>query len=335
LQTYTVKKTWEYIAQHEEQNCRPSNIDNVALNSSESTSSVAEGIDQLLSFDGKFSVERMDFQFNQPVVMPYNIKEHFIELLYTDSLEAVNREYGEGEFRYGRGIYIYMNQGNTGEVRFSHKVPVKGLKIVIREDFYRSYLKKRFPNEYLDIGYLFTLNNKNYPHPELGLIFEQVRRNMGYGVDSELYYESKMAEILFTVAGKNSARWQPFRKRLLSKEDFIAVTRVREIIETQLSDPPQISELAFLTGTSVTKLQQDFKAAFGHTIHGYLQKNRMASALRKIECTDDPLYVISQGVGFKKPSRLTEIFKRTYGMTPKEYRKTKIHRQLYDNARTD
>jgi AraC-like DNA-binding protein len=227
-----------------------------------------------------------------------------------------------------------MNQGNTGEVRFSHKVPVKGLKIVIREGFYRSYLKKRFPNEYLDIGCLFALNNKNYPDPELGLIFEQVRRNMGYGVDSELYYESKTAEILFTVAGKNSAMWRPFRKHPLSKEDFIAVTRVREIIETRLSDPPKISELAFLTGTSVTKLQQDFKAAFGHTIHGYLQKNRMASALRKIEGTDDPMYVISQGVGFKNPSRLTELFKRTYGMTPKEYRKAKIHRQMDDNAKT-
>jgi AraC-like DNA-binding protein len=213
-----------------------------------------------------------------------------------------------------------MNQGNTGEVLFSHKVPVKGIKIVIKEDFYRSYLKKRFPNEYLDIGHLCALNNKNCLYPELGFIFEQVRRNMEYGVDSELYYESKIAEILFMVARKNDTQWRAPRERSLNKEDFEALNRVKKIIEKQLVDPPKIAELAFLTGTSTTKLQQDFKAAFGCTIHDCLQKNRMVAALRKIDSTDDPLYLISREVGFKNPSRFAEVFKLTYGMTPTEYR---------------
>jgi AraC-like DNA-binding protein len=84
----------------------------------------------------------------------------------------------------------------------------------------------------------------------------------------------------------------------------------------------KIAELARLTGRCTTKLQNDFKAAFGCTVHGYLQQARMAAALSKIADTEIPLYEISCEIGFKQPSRFTEIFRRTYGVTPTEYRST-------------
>jgi AraC-like DNA-binding protein len=290
--------------------------------------SIRDGVVQLLSFDGKFSVENMDFQFNRPVVIPYDTQEHFIELLYLDSLEAVNREYGEGDFKYGKGIYIYMNQGSSGEIFFSHSVPIRGIKIIIREDFYQSYLKQRFPNDLLNVGRLSRMNNKSCPDPELRFIFEQIRRNMLYGADSELYYESKMAEILFMLSAKDAGEWLPRRQHRLKKDDFEAMSRAKDIIAARISSPPKLSELAFLTGTSVTKLQNDFKAAFGCTVHEYLQKKRMTSALHKIENTDLPLYAISREIGFKNPSRFTEVFKHTYGLTPTEYRQSIFELQI-------
>jgi AraC-like DNA-binding protein len=281
---------------------------------------IKDGVVQLFSSRGKFSVENMDFQFSRPVVIPYNAKECYIELLCLDSLEAVNRELGEGEFKYGKGIYIYMNQGNSGEVFFSPSVPVKGVKIVIRENFYRSYLNRRFPNDHLNVDHLSNMNNKNCHNPELAFIFAQIRRNMTCGIDSELYYESKITEILFALCGKDAAEWQPRRQRRLNEDDFEAVGRARDIIEARLASPPKISELAFLTGTSATKLQNDFKTAFGCTVHEYLQKKRLALALRKIENTDAPLYVISREIGFRNPSRFSEVFKLACGVTPTEYR---------------
>jgi AraC-like DNA-binding protein len=46
----------------------------------------------------------------------------------------------------------------------------------------------------------------------------------------------------------------------------------------------------------------------------------MAEALSKMADAGIPLYAISRAVGFKQPSRFTEIFRRTYGITPSEYR---------------
>jgi AraC-like DNA-binding protein len=285
---------------------------------------VAEGVVRQLSFDGKFSVENMDYRFDRPAVVPYGTKERFIELLCLDSVEAVNRERGEGEFKITGGVYVYLNQGKNGELVFSPNVPVKGIRIVVREKFYQAYLKNHFPQEPLDIGRLFTLNNTSCLNPELRLVFGQIRQNVEAGVTSGLYYESKITEILYLITAKDIAAHRAHRKlnlgRSLTQEDFEAVRRVKAIIGERLSDSPTIRELASLSGTSAAKLQNDFKAAYGETIHAYVQKVRMAEALNKVGNTDEPLCAIARDIGCKNPSRFSELFKRTYGVTPTEYR---------------
>jgi AraC-like DNA-binding protein len=49
----------------------------------------------------------------------------------------------------------------------------------------------------------------------------------------------------------------------------------------------------------------------------------MARALSEIENTDDPISAISRGIGCGSPSRFSETFRKTYGLTPGEYRKLK------------
>jgi methylphosphotriester-DNA--protein-cysteine methyltransferase len=113
----------------------------------------------------------------------------------------------------------------------------------------------------------------------------------------------------------------PPAKRPLFGTDMAAVEKAKKILDEQLRTAPKIAELARLTGTSLAKLQKDFKTAFGVTIHAYVQTERASRTLERIERSDEPLYIIAQDVGCKKPSRFTEIFKKIYGMTPVEYRR--------------
>ncbi|MFP3155029.1 AraC family transcriptional regulator [Lachnospiraceae bacterium ZAX-1] len=283
---------------------------------------LAEGVVHQLSFADKFSIENMNCQFLHLACIPYHIKERFIELLSFDSISGVNKEHGLGDFEITGGIYISLNQGKAGELIFSPDVPIKGIRILIREEFYQSYLKTRFPKDSLATDDIALLNNVNCTNPGLQLIFGQIKRSIESGVDSELYYESKIAEILYFITAQNTDC--PLRKmceqRILSQTDMTAVNRVKEMIHERISDSIKISELVFITGTSAAKLQNDFKTAFGSTIHKYLQSRRMDIALLEIENTDKPLQIIAQEIGIKKPSHFSEIFKRTYGMTPMEYR---------------
>jgi AraC-like DNA-binding protein len=90
---------------------------------------------------------------------------------------------------------------------------------------------------------------------------------------------------------------------------------------------PNIAELARRVNTSAAKLQNDFKSAYGCTIHDYAQHVRMAEALRKIENSEESIGAVSHKAGYKNPGYFSEIFRQAYGITPSEYRKLKIRQR--------
>jgi hypothetical protein len=154
---------------------------------------ITAGSVRLVTLDGKFTVETMDYTFSRPIGMSYHIRKGFIELVYLESANMVNREYGTGDFNIGRGLYIYRNQGRPGEFIVLPGVPVRGIRIQVLEEFYRDYLKDTFPVKELDSPYLSALNNRPYTSPPLRLVFEQIKLSINTGVDYELYYESKIS----------------------------------------------------------------------------------------------------------------------------------------------
>jgi AraC-like DNA-binding protein len=147
----------------------------------------------------------------------------------------------------------------------------------------------------------------------------QIGRGMDNGETSEMYYEAKVLELLFlqSRAGTTDVG------RELPDDDMRAVNAAKQIISSRFRDCPKISELAVMTGTSASKLQKDFKTVFGKTIHEYLWETRMAKALELIETTDEPIYAIAFEVGCRKASRFSEMFKKTYGVLPTDYRRAR------------
>jgi AraC-like DNA-binding protein len=256
----------------------------------------------------------MNYRFMYPVMKRYHDRRRFMEILYLDSIEAVHRDEESEESEVKTGFNVTLNQGTSGEIRFSANTAVRGVRIVVAEEFYKPYVKGRFGEQALTPG---TLNRE----PELRLALGQVKRSTEREVDSESYYESKVIELLYWIGAGENPRALPQKKHGLTREDFEAVNKVKDVIARRVSSAPKISELTVLTGTSATKLQNDFKSAQGCTIHEYVQQVRMAEALRKMENMNEPLYTIAHSVGFKKPGRFSEVFKNTYGIAPSEYAK--------------
>jgi AraC-like DNA-binding protein len=164
------------------------------------------------------------------------------------------------------------------------------------------------------------MKNKFLQNPKLRVIFSQIRESIHTGLEDEIYiyYESKIIELLYAFSELNRAA---SFQRYLSNNDMNAVEKTKLILGDRFSDAPTIAQLAVLTGTSQAKLQRDFKAVMGHTIHDYLQAVRMARALDMIERTENPLYVIAKEAGFNHPGRFAEVFKNVYGVNPDLYRR--------------
>jgi AraC-like DNA-binding protein len=285
----------------------------------EGCNETAVGFVRRIPFDN-FSIENMDFRFRLPASKRYSNKSKFIEMLCVDSIDAVSKEYRVGEFPVSAGIYVHRTHGRDGELLFLPNFPVRGIRIIVDEDFCETCMKDKVTECFWSNEKPRGSNGPNSTNAELRLAFAQIKRSVEREISSELYYKSKVFEILSLLSQGEGGKARPGAKRLTSA-DADAVNRPKNIMNERLSDPPTISELARMTGTSAAKLQNDFKSECGRTLHDYGQTIRMAEAMRMIVETDEPLYEIAQRVGCKKNGWFSEIFRKTYGLPPKRYRK--------------
>jgi AraC-like DNA-binding protein len=277
-----------------------------------------------ISFKGSFFIEDIDFRFRCSSVKRHFTPGKFVEIMCLDSIGAVYKEYGGAEILIETGVSVNRGDEANGELVFPPNIPFQGIRIIIDEDFYRSLQPDIFPQVSPDPGNPDISLGTTAHDPELRLVFGQIKRAVEREVAHEAYYKNKIAEIIYLLTYAESAKnRQKGKSKYLSSADIIALDCVRDAIEAQISAPPTMAELARLVHASEAKLHSDFKAVYGCTIHDYSQKARMAEALRKMENSDEPLYSIARGVGYKHPGHFAAIFKNTYGVTPSEYAKLK------------
>lgn len=99
-----------------------------------------------------------------------------------------------------------------------------------------------------------------------------------------------------------------------------AVARAKELLSSQLAEPPSLEALAQAVNLSAFHFARVFRRATGLPPHAWLMQRRLeqARALLKNGCA--PLSVAMQ-LGFADQSHLSRQFKQTYGVGPGAYRK--------------
>ena len=279
---------------------------------------LAIGYIHQLAFGNDFLIEDMAWSFLSDANVEYQTRHPFIEILCLDSVSAWDCGQGNDAKAVLSGIHIHFHQAQRGVLRFSAGTPIKGIRIVLKNQFCRDCLTRKFPRETWDFLLEDRLRDRCLQDPKLQMVFSQIKDSLRAGVALPAYYESKIIELLCLVSELNSAA---SGRQRLSDADMAAVKKAQSILREHFSDAPAINRLAVMTGTSPAKLQRDFKTVFGCTIHSYLQTTRMTKALQLIENTEVPLYLIAREVGCKNPGHFSEIFRQTYGVSPHIYRR--------------
>ena len=83
-------------------------------------------------------------------------------------------------------------------------------------------------------------------------------------------------------------------------------------------------DVSFLTremGMSRSVLYERVKSQTGMGINEYIQKCRLQKAKKDLTETDRSIAQISEDLGFSTPKYFSVLFKSTYGITPKDFRK--------------
>ncbi|MBI3563525.1 MAG: effector binding domain-containing protein [Gammaproteobacteria bacterium] len=94
-----------------------------------------------------------------------------------------------------------------------------------------------------------------------------------------------------------------------------------DYIEAHLDTEISLAQVAEAAGISQWHFQRIFKALTNETLKTYIRSRRFASALEKLLVTKTRIIDIALGAGFESQESFTRAFKKTFAMTPNQYRK--------------
>lgn len=102
----------------------------------------------------------------------------------------------------------------------------------------------------------------------------------------------------------------------MSQEIFDCI----QFINRHINEPIQVSDVADHIGKSSAYLSAKFKKELGFQISSFIMRCRLEEAKSLLTYSDKSLNEISTYLCFSSQSYFQNVFKKKYGMTPKQYR---------------
>jgi AraC-like DNA-binding protein len=134
-----------------------------------------------------------------------------------------------------------------------------------------------------------------------------------------LYYKGKGYELLslyFNRSEDPDAEQCPF---LIDEENVLKIRKAKEIIITNMAEPPGLDELAEKVGLSLKKLKMGFKQIYGDTVYGYLFDYKMDYARQLLDSGSYNVNEVGLKIGYSTGSHFIAAFKKKFSTTPKKY----------------
>lgn len=98
------------------------------------------------------------------------------------------------------------------------------------------------------------------------------------------------------------------------------LTRIKDHIDTNIDSTLSITELAQLTGLSISHFARCFRRSVGVPPHSYVKQRRVARAREMLAATNLSVAEIALTLGFSDQSHFTRRFREVMGVPPGAYR---------------
>lgn len=206
------------------------------------------------------------------------------------------------------------------EVVIPEKTKVNTIVITIHMDLLKSWINEKAENKFLNT---ITLSDKPYLYDQIiSNEIEQVASKIALVKNEEelshFYLKLKTEEMIYLFLSELSKR-ETITNYPMNVADVKAMYAIKEALCSDLSNPPDLTHLAFISNMSESKMNKLFKQIFGNSIYNYYQALRMNEAAYLIR--EEKLSVSETGyrLGFSNLSHFSRIFEKHIGLKPKKY----------------
>ena len=92
------------------------------------------------------------------------------------------------------------------------------------------------------------------------------------------------------------------------------------IVVARYSEPLTVGEVSRLVASSPRQLRRAFREEGEVSFREFVMGVRMKKAAELLLATQLPVAEVGRRVGYREPSRFSKAFRRTYGVSPSEFR---------------
>ena len=137
------------------------------------------------------------------------------------------------------------------------------------------------------------------------------------------YLKIKVLELLLFLS--NTDFKIPQRSRsYYPRKQIELIKEMKKYMAEHLSEHHDIRKLAEAYHINVHTLRKTFKDIYGVAIYRWLKEYRMECSAKLLLETRQSILEIANQVGYSNPSKYTEAFVKSFGITPQKYRKSHI-----------
>ncbi|MEL6811029.1 MAG: AraC family transcriptional regulator [Bacteroidota bacterium] len=235
---------------------------------------------------------------------------------------AVN--YGEKrkKFHYTQGLALsfYANE----MVEFEHTIsPDKNLECIVVATALRNLdqlpnqegeIFKELLKELVNPADHYVEGPSFFMTPKMAQIVDGIFTNPYQGKTKMMFFRSQITALLSHFFGQLASMHTTNNGRRYRDE----LNRARDILLSNLENPPSLTELSKQIGLNTTRLKTEFKAVFGVPVFKYLQNERLTSAHKLISEKEATVQEAAWQVGYDSLSSFSNAFAKKFGYRPSQ-----------------
>ena len=232
--------------------------------------------------------------------------------------------------------FVYVKDGEISLTeRFAQKQYVyprriyEGMELFVDTDTLTSesaWIQKEFGIDFHKIIELFCPNGNTYIStvaPEVEEILTKLWGLLDIALPFSIFQMKVYVLALFSLLQSLNDIPPSQACTFFTETQVDIAKRVEKIITSDLRQHHPAWELAAQFSVSETSLKNYFRGVFGQNISIYLREVRMKKAAELLIATRLSVAEVAEQVGYVNQSKFAAVFKKQFGLSPLEYRRSK------------
>ncbi len=290
-------------------------------------------IQRSINFQKEYGILKFDYFTNYRGLAVNIVQSHFKEDVKIKYLE-MDKKYSFLSFNLGNKLLMKEGQkeltfdknlcchgtfwgNNSGEALYSKDKNYLSLHLIFNNELYEKLFEPN-PKNLIYQSDSFSMNFHNRLNARQTMIIKSIINSpFDDNTLNQIYLESKILELLHTSASLKGIKDDIY----LSQKDIECLYKAKDILLSDIQNPPSLNQLARKSALNEYKLKKGFKYLFGNTVYGFLQIKRLEVAKDLLKTGDINISEASGMVGYKSLGHFSKIFEEYFGISAKEIKK--------------